>query len=547
MKLSFINARYVAVLVLVPFLLTATTSADEVSKKTFSPPPRQQVIAFLTQSVEWYRNSSDQREAFIQQEDVSFAENTQALTTQILRLSFDYAKVVAALETAPSISSDQSSRPAVANQPQSEVQRLQKMEAQCKVEIQIGRNDVASRRRTIAIGRGQDQTAMRALLANSESRLKLLQSQCDSYRSLVDFVDTISGGASQNQGLSAIIDDLSRTVPEVANTGAPASTARTGQSRALLDAAASTISDLISALLEFRRKVDMLDRANLSTGKLAQLSQSLETPLSQYLNSALQNVNLATDDLQPGRLQTLRQQKIRLDALSDQITALSPAMIALDKQRVLFGIYELELARWRTQTVRQYTAIWKKLILRIAAFAVVIIVLLIIARTTRRVTLRYVHDTSHRRAILLAERIVLWLCILLVVAFAFGSNLSSLATFFGLLTAGLAVAMQNVILAVLGYMVLVGKLHLRIGDRIQISGVTGEIVELGLLELQVREFDIEERPTDRVVSFSNSFVFVSPSTGIFRYGAPKESVLISHEPLTPATREISIDQTTAKL
>ncbi len=545
MNLDFRILRRVAISALVLLFLTGAISAGVATENKYDLPPRQQVIAFLTQSIEWYRSSSDQHEIATQPEDVPFIENAQAVTLEILRLSFDYARAVAALEPDASSSSDRSLGATVTAQSGSEVQHLSQIEAQCEAEVQAARNDIASRQKKIDTQRGHEQTTVKAVLADSESKLKLLQSQCDTYRNLLNFERTIGGSEPQNQGLSSVIDDLSGTVPELDNTGATASQAVS--SPAVPNATASTIPDLISAALASRRKLNLLDRAARSTDGLAQSSENLKTPLSQYLNSALQNATLASNDRQGSSLESLRQQKINLDALSARITTLSPAVIALDKQKVLVGIYKSDLARWRALVVSQYVATWKKLILRLIVFAIVISVLLAVARALSRFTVRYVRDTSHRRTILITERIVLWLCILLIVAFAFGSNLTSLATFFGLLTAGLAVAMQNVILAVLGYMVLVGKLHLHLGDRIQISGVTGEIVELGLLELQVREIDAEGHPTGGVRSFSNCFVFVSPATGICKYGTGRESAMQSEEPVAAAAQEMSIDQRASKV
>jgi small-conductance mechanosensitive channel len=94
--------------------------------------------------------------------------------------------------------------------------------------------------------------------------------------------------------------------------------------------------------------------------------------------------------------------------------------------------------------------------------------------------------------------------------FSVASDLSSLATYFGLLSAGLLLAPQNVILASLGSHVLLEKCGIRVGDRVQVSGITGDVINMGLLQFRLREFDVEEgRFTDHVATFSNSLVFVS--------------------------------------
>jgi small-conductance mechanosensitive channel len=105
-----------------------------------------------------------------------------------------------------------------------------------------------------------------------------------------------------------------------------------------------------------------------------------------------------------------------------------------------------------------------------------------------------------------------------VAAFAFASDLSSLATFFGLLAAGVAVALQSLIVSAVGYFVLVGRRGIRIGDRAQVSGVTGDVTDIGWLQFQLKEIDTRtQQPTGAVVTFSNSIVLASPATGLSKF------------------------------
>jgi small-conductance mechanosensitive channel len=86
------------------------------------------------------------------------------------------------------------------------------------------------------------------------------------------------------------------------------------------------------------------------------------------------------------------------------------------------------------------------------------------------------------------------------------------------LTAGVAVALQNVILSIAAYFFLIGKFGVRVGDRVQIAGVSGEVVEIGLVRMHIMELGGNGRdvqPTGRVVAFSNSFVF-QPMAGMFK-------------------------------
>jgi small-conductance mechanosensitive channel len=132
----------------------------------------------------------------------------------------------------------------------------------------------------------------------------------------------------------------------------------------------------------------------------------------------------------------------------------------------------------------------------------------------KKTIFRYVHDTRRRYQFMLLRRIVMWFVIAVVIAFAFASQLGQMATFAGLITAGVAVALQNVILSIAGYFLLIGKFGIRVGDRVQISGVNGEVVDVGLIRMHVMEMG-PGGATGRVVAFSNSIVF-QPTTGLFR-------------------------------
>ena len=118
------------------------------------------------------------------------------------------------------------------------------------------------------------------------------------------------------------------------------------------------------------------------------------------------------------------------------------------------------------------------------------------------------------------HRLLTLFAIAVVALFSVASDLSSLATYFGLLSAGLLLALQNVILPSLGSLVLLGKRGIRVGDRVQVSGITGDVINMGLLQFQLREFDVEEgRFTDHVATFSNSLVFLSPATGLLKFNS----------------------------
>jgi len=103
-----------------------------------------------------------------------------------------------------------------------------------------------------------------------------------------------------------------------------------------------------------------------------------------------------------------------------------------------------------------------------------------------------------------ALQIVSLLLILLVV---FGPP-GQVGTFIGLATAGLTVALKDFIVGFLGWFVLMGKNGIRMGDWVEINGVTGEVVEIGPFHtvlLETGNWTDSGHPTGRRVTFTNSF------------------------------------------
>ncbi|WP_243315013.1 mechanosensitive ion channel domain-containing protein [Geothrix paludis] len=81
-------------------------------------------------------------------------------------------------------------------------------------------------------------------------------------------------------------------------------------------------------------------------------------------------------------------------------------------------------------------------------------------------------------------------------------------TVFGLAGAGLTVALKDFIVAFFGWFILMGKNGIRVGDWVEIRGVGGEVVEIGMLRtviLETGSWSDAGHPTGRRVAFVNNF------------------------------------------
>ena len=97
--------------------------------------------------------------------------------------------------------------------------------------------------------------------------------------------------------------------------------------------------------------------------------------------------------------------------------------------------------------------------------------------------------------------------ILLILIVIFGTP-SNLATILGLAGAGLTVALKDFIVSFMGWLMLMGRNGVRITDLVEINGVTGEVVELGLFNTVLHEtgnWTDAGHLTGRRVTFTNSY------------------------------------------
>ena len=106
-----------------------------------------------------------------------------------------------------------------------------------------------------------------------------------------------------------------------------------------------------------------------------------------------------------------------------------------------------------------------------------------------------------------ARFVVNLLAALVVLFMSFGVP-SQTSTILGLAGAGLTVALKDFIVAFFGWFILMGRNGIRVGDWVEIRGVGGEVVEIGLLRtvlLETGSWSDAGHPTGRRVAFVNSF------------------------------------------
>jgi small-conductance mechanosensitive channel len=79
-----------------------------------------------------------------------------------------------------------------------------------------------------------------------------------------------------------------------------------------------------------------------------------------------------------------------------------------------------------------------------------------------------------------ATRVTLQIVVVLLILLVIFGRPTQLGTVLGLAGAGLTIALKDFIIGFLGWFVLMGKNGVRLGDWVEINGVSGEVVELGM-------------------------------------------------------------------
>jgi len=496
----------------------AQAAAPQSSAPTMQP---SQIINFLSHTITWYRQLAAEQQLATEPSDVTFLQENRRVADQVVQLAFDYARTQAQLQAKQASRSQTANPTATSGSEQS--QRLTRAAQKAEQQIDDTQKELADTREKLATAKAANRSLLESQVAELESELGLLQARRDALNSMLEFVSSSSNGNS-GVGLRAQIEELARSVPaslshpQGAGQGDATPEPSSSSSNSVQKRPQPTgIWGLSADLIRLSSKRHTLEDEVAITKELSQDIKGFRQPILDNMRDLIHQGDqlfAAADTATPAQL---AQERTQLDALTAQFKQTSNLMLPLSKISVLLDIYQRTLTNWREGVRGQSHEELRQLLLRLGVLLALIGVVLGVGEIWRRTTFRYVHDVRRRYQFLLLRRVVMWVAITLIVVFTFATQLGSAVTFAGLITAGVAVALQNVIVSVVAYFFLIGKYGIRVGDRVQIAGVTGEVVDIGLVRIHVMELGGpgDSQPTGRVVALSNSIVF-QPTAGLFK-------------------------------
>lgn len=480
-----------------------------------------QVVRILDETVDWYRTLGAQQQSATQPSDLLILYANRQTADKVIALAFEIARANAELL---------SSEAQVARSPADAAFSQQQIaEARKKLDTQrasIQAEKEARERQALSASKAE-KSELQAKAAQLQSELDMVNARRNLLDTMAQFVSQSDSNDNGASALKAHIDAIAVSIPSASGSRAAAAATTAGTNAAapdpLFDPSGKDtptrlgIWDLASNVMRLSSKVRIIETIDQHTATLQETFDQIRTPPLERLKALSARSDALASQADSVNGTALRGVRDQFDTLAWLFKQTSDILIPLSKEGVLLTQYRRNLANWRDAVKGQYHDALKALGLRAAVLAALLAMVFGLADLWRRAVLRYVHEPRRRYQLLLVRRIVLWSLVVAIIGFTFATELGSLVTFVGLITAGLAVAMQSVLVSFVGYFFLIGKYGIRVGDRVQIGNVTGEVIELGLVRLHLMELSGQGPlgPTGRVVAFANSIVFQAAG-GIFK-------------------------------
>ncbi|MGI8510824.1 MAG: mechanosensitive ion channel family protein [Gemmatimonadaceae bacterium] len=150
---------------------------------------------------------------------------------------------------------------------------------------------------------------------------------------------------------------------------------------------------------------------------------------------------------------------------------------------------------------------------RIIVTVIGIAIVMTVVRVLSRSLGGYIRDNDTRYRVRKLISFGGYLAALLVVTTVFSDRLAGLTVVLGVAGAGVAFALQEVILSAAGWIALTFSNFYGPGDRIQLGGTKGDVIDIGVLRttlMEIGDWVNGDLYNGRMVRVANSFVFKGP-------------------------------------
>ncbi len=282
------------------------------------------------------------------------------------------------------------------------------------------------------------------------------------------------------------------------------SQANGGQIAILVSTRRGTLAGRVSSWFDQRTRMSLLQQAKADTdADVAQLAAKHDDFEKQAITAtaAVASPAASHGDRASDAVKTRVARMAQAHSLAQMHNIVEDQ---LETEQQLVAVY----AKWFAQVQLQHAIVAHLALQSFAWIAFIVLCSVLFTAAARALIDRSTKDRRRlhtlRTIATLAIQIVTLALVLLIV---FGAP-NQVPTILGLGAAGLTVVFQDFILAFFGWFILMGKNGIRIGDWVEINGVGGEVVEIGLFRtalLETGNWTDKGHPTGRRVTFINNF------------------------------------------
>ncbi|MGA7853150.1 MAG: mechanosensitive ion channel family protein [Candidatus Acidiferrales bacterium] len=475
------------------------------NSRSAAPIDRDAILHHLNAIISWYRDSTAKIQSVGLPSDAIYEDTTQNLAQQAVRLAFQSARAAAQLITPAEQASESQSATSQANS--NEPQNFAKSLATIKSRISDNQSKIEALTKQIERAAPSKRQALIAQRDSLQGEVELDQATEDAVQKLASFAE--NSNESGAGGFAGSINDLARTVPEVlGNANAQKAAAKPAETKPAVAKSSGLIGQGLTLYSEIRT-IHQIDQMANETERVREVAVALRQPLRDNLVATIQQGrNLVSQTPANPEQAKAAQQQVR--ALTDQFKQLANVAIPLSQELLILDQSRANFLNWRNSVATESKDSLRSVLTSALAILLALGVLWVLSEVWRRWTFRYIHDLRRRRQFMLLRRFVMGFLICAVLTLGIVSDFSSLATFAGFATAGIAVGLQAVLLSVAAYFFVIGRYGIRIGDRISIAGVTGDVIDVSPVRFYLMELagsDINLFPTGRIVVFSNAVLF----------------------------------------
>jgi small-conductance mechanosensitive channel len=156
---------------------------------------------------------------------------------------------------------------------------------------------------------------------------------------------------------------------------------------------------------------------------------------------------------------------------------------------------------------------------KIVTIIIISLVIVSFSRFLKNRSRKFIKDNDFRYKFKKLITFFSYIIIIIAISVVFSDKLGGFTVALGVAGAGIAFALQEVIISIAGWLAISFSYFYRVGDRVLLGGIVGDVIDIGILRTTLMEcgqWVAGDQYTGRIVRISNSNVF---KDAVFNYSA----------------------------